>query len=841
MAGWSMFPEFITNTDSCSMNNIRWNLMYEDKITRELMYTDRMLSTSLCGFSKLSGLDFGWMNGCSNMGDIFAKNMEKFMEKGFENMWNPQSNGTAGAGNNGSTVVSSADSAEVKEYKRLKGIVEQFKKQCTADSIGGTALTDKIDEALKTTKTDSEGKTVNLTDAEKLEKIKAFIKEINTDPTYKNAFRKSVLSQKKYQDRMLEAGYNFNKNAYELKNINTNSEDTTGITDDKEIELANSALTSIKDAKPKSVNAGDYTAAQTFIASSSDPLILRHLSYANSIAGNSTDYGKNSYIAFLVNKNEKNEYVTKKGNSSEINKNWLSCITNAADSLRVKAVEVQGKHPNTELSKAMDAFGTAYGNYIKTDSKGTATEVEQTKANEFIKAFNNLYAATRLALAAGINKDINNDYDYLDNTEKELVDENLVIEETKKDIEEEGIKLSQDVLASFAASQGGKGGQQVSTELDDKAVDEQIKELSSSSKKEIKSYATINGVEVYTATNSSNTDKKFYIKGDNGIVELTGVTDINKTTGECTISGKNEKVNIKDLTADNKTSVKPSEIMAYTQEAKHIDQLINSKKIKKTSITLNCQTVYESTGKKQKVEGNRTRTPQYFIMSDGKLCEIDCLNIDKGGNIKNKENRVVTLDEVSLTTVNDDDIYTQELETKETKEANDKANKEKKEKAKIKSEYNSGFSNGRDFHIELDGWNLFGHDDSKLLELGNCTDTLSDEQAAKIAGFIEAFNTYEGDKILEYIKEEHWIGKSKNDYEYCQIVVKQANKLVNYIKTKEPDFELSNIINNDRIELFNNAVNDSKVLDDTDNCKALDDVIRNIVQEYKKIYDKLIA
>lgn len=638
-----------------------------------------------------------WMNGLSGMCNF---GFTPWSTSNFGNMfggWNPWApNGNGAGGTTGNS-----------EYDALKALINKYKEIGTKNEEIGTKNNllspnsiDKINKALN-----KSGST-----EEKLQALKDLYKSLS-----KTRLEKAMLELPEYKEALLGAGYKFN---------GTNKKG------DSELEKELSSLDNDIEAKK-----GDKLALM--FSSGSDAQILRKISYWNDKHSDSNSRGVIRYVANNIDGKSKEELTLQ-----------ITGVSNIAESLMAKTVDMDGEFPKLEAAKEAVADKLII---VKTDGKFTKDNLMKL-ADECDK----LYAMLRLMEAEKVRNSIKTKYDFINNissTDTDFVNDNLVVSATKEDLKKEGITTMPETDNIPVEER-----EEIS-DIDDKfeTPEEKIEELVT---KENLQKTAKDGV-YQTKTTSTNEPAHLYMIKDEKLVELKDVKAIDKD-GNCTMIDNTKK----KLETVETVEVSGQDVIDYQKAVKRVDDLV------KDGSLIKCKfpnmpagvSIYRSKGNKE--DGYY----EYYVVRNNKLMKIDCASISRGGwimkeignNAQSKMYKNLTDDDfIEADTINTENL--KEKKAKEATEAERKATEEKKAEAEavVDKEYtkpekvDTAYSNGKEV-AEL----LMGNTNDD--EWGEAyTLILKKMNKDNVHSFIEAYAKEEGggtDNILEQIASEQNCG-----------------------------------------------------------------------------------
>ena len=688
----SLNHELAQSSPSGSLN-ILWNQLTQKSIANSMMYMTPTFDFSI-GYEYPEFGMFG--NNLLNPMLAVQQTMQAFQNgnwmngtNNFFNNWQMPWN-NPWVNNGGSTTTNNS------EYDALKALIQKYKEIGTKNNSLSPTLLDKINEALN-----KSGKP-----EEKLEALKDLYKQLN-----KNKLERALLELPEYKDALEAAGYKFN---------GTNKENDTNLK--KEL---NTMEQNIKSKK------ADKLVLTT--VSENNPQILRIISYWNDTHSDKDSRG----IIRLVANNLPEAKEEQTNHKTGINNLAMSLINKVED---FKA-EVDGNFSNLDAAK--EAVSEALTDVNKDFTKD--------KLMVLAEKFDNLYAMLRMMEAEKIRNIINTKYCFLNDissSDKDIVDDNLVIEDTKADLKKEGISVGDVEIDSIPREEV----EEVS-DIDERfeTAEEKIEELV---KEEHLKKTAKEGVYV-TTTTSTNEPSKFYMVKDEKLVEIKGAKSIDKD-GNCTMVDGSKKA-LKDVET---AEVSAQDVINYENTLKRINGLTKDGTLVKCSnVTFGNTTLYRSKGKQQ--NGHY----QYFIVRDNELKKIDCDYISKDGTIvvNGEKLELNNLTNEYFATVSNSDIITTDKQ-KEAEEARIKEEEEKKaeQEKKFKKEFevhedDAGFEVGRTIVKFLEWYTTDDEWDDAVDSILNIN---KENVYSVIKGYLEDKNIG-ADNILEQIVSENGRDSSK--------------------------------------------------------------------------------
>ncbi len=609
----SLNYELTQSTPSGSLN-ILWNQLNQKSIANSMMYMTPTFNFSI-GYEYP---EFGlYGNNLLNPMLAVQQTMQAFqngswmngMNNFFNNWQMPWSNpwGTPGGG---------STSGSNSEYDALKALITKYKEIGTKNNSLSPTLLDKINNALN-----KSGKP-----EEKLEALREIYKKLNKDK-----LQAVLLDFPEYKEMLSAAGYRFN---------GTNKEEDAKL--GKDINgLYRSITTTNKSTK--------FDKLIELFPGEDNPYILRIVSYWNDKYNES---GNRGIIRLIANNLPEEESELKK--PQEGVKNIAMALIN-----KVEDFKTSTDGDFAKLDDAKEAVSDAL----------TDVDKDFTKENlmKLADKFDTLYAMLRMMEAEKIRNTINTKYGFLNDissTDKNIADDNLVIEDTKADLKKEGISVDDietDEIPEEDVEEISDIDERVETAEDKIEALYDEKELDTTDK---------DGVYI-TKSTSEYEPAKLYMVKDDKLVELKGAKAIDKD-GNCTMTDGRTKA-LKDVET---VEVTAQDVINYNNTLEKVDPLVKDEIIKpvdtsKMSAWPKNVKLYESKGNKE--DGNK----QYFIVRDNELKMIDCTGINTGGTIVIGGKAVLFKDlkDDDFSSISNSDIVT----TDKKKEAEDRKVQEEKE------------------------------------------------------------------------------------------------------------------------------------------------------------------
>lgn len=509
-----------------------------------------------------------------NVGGAIANALQDLQNHGWQGLMNPSFNFGNLCNNNWTPSLNlggnnNSGSVENKEYTALKALINKYKEIGEANSSLSPTMLTKINEALNKSGTDEE----------KLTALKDLYKNLN-----KNKLEQAMLQMTEYKEMLTTAGYDFG---------------TTNKEADKQLKADIRRLdNSIKTQSPSQWDL-------SLISKDSDPFILRTISYWNDTHKDANNRGILRLIAKHVPAN-KNEHTMPQ-----------TAVKNLAMSL---------------INKADDFKGSIDGNFSKLDKAQKEVSEALTKVqndftepnlNKLADKFDKLYAMLRILEAEKIKNNMKTKYSFLNDissNDTDFVNDNLVVKSTKDDLAKEGITLSNSEIDEIKEE-----AVDATSDIDDKydAAEDKIDALTSN---ETKALVKTEKDGVFKSTaDTTNEPAHLYMVIDDKIVELKGVKSIDKN-GTCTTID-NKKISLENA-KKNTVEVSAQDIIDYNKIVQNVNEYL------KKGTLIQCagtgmpagMKLYKSKGKPE-----NSAYPQYFVVKDGKLKQINCKYVHKNG------------------------------------------------------------------------------------------------------------------------------------------------------------------------------------------------------------------
>lgn len=450
----------------------------------------------------------------------------------------------------------------------------------------------------------------------------------------KSKLEQAMLQMTEYKEMLTEAGYDFKSSNRE-----------------KDAELKKELNKLEQDIK------GEGKQLTLLTGGENDPSILRKISYWNDTHKDANNRSILRLIAENIPSDSSKQTQYKIGV-----KNLSMSLINKVEDFKASA---SGEF--TKLDKAKnevsDALSKAQKDFSDKNIKALAEK------------FETLYAMLRILEAEKTRNAIKAKFSFLNNIasdDKDFVTDNLIVAETKADLKKEGISFNESDIDEIK-----QDAVEDYTDIDDKCdtPEEKVKALMADDTKAL-AKTSKNGVYKSTATNTNEPVKHYVIKDDK-LVELKGVRYIDKN-GMCTkVDGKH--VSLEQAKKDA-VEVTAQDIINYKNTVDMVNKLVSNGtliKCKGNGMPAGTQ-LYKSKG----IEENGY--PQYFIVKDGSLKQIDCKFASTDGKFRMNDGRVIgfaQLTDNEFLNVGESDINTKNKKAEAAKKKAEDKKAEEKEKA----------------------------------------------------------------------------------------------------------------------------------------------------------------
>ena len=573
--------------------NLLWNQQLQKNRTKSMLFMTPSINTACYEFPEF----VTWGNNLLNPMLAIQQTIQSFNNGnwmnwggnngGFNwgNMWNNPWGNFNPWRNNGGNSSTSSDNLE---YDALKALINKYK-----DMYGET-------QAIK----DALGKTG--TSDEKLLALKEAYKTLNS-----KKLEKALLELPEYKEALENSGYKFSKSK---KN---DSDETTTIRENLSKISAELA-------------AGNWNLLNsTYGAEAKQDEIIQVISIWND---SHTQDGNRSILRMCAN-NIHSDDATK-----EVQR---QVVRNLASHLTSKAAELESEIDSDceKLREAMQNLEKAVAGLGK--DKADYDKFTKDNVNAVADKFETLYAIVRLMQAEMVRNEAKSKYSFLNNissTDKDFVDDNLIVKETRKDLEAEGINLDGVETDNIPEEEVETPSHDIDGECE--TPEEKLEALVDAAVLE----KSANENVFKTKTTSNNAEKHFYMANGENLVELKDVKAIDKD-GNCTmLDGSTKK-----LADVEKINITAEDIQNYNKAFAEVDKLIKDGKIAKYSDLSAAKskgiTVY--TSKHNNADGKK----EYYMIKDNELVKING-TVSNDGNVKfadgsSKHLSVLTSDDVT--------------------------------------------------------------------------------------------------------------------------------------------------------------------------------------------------
>ena len=695
--------------------NLLWNQQLQKNRTKSMLFMTPSINTACYEFPEF----VTWGNNLLNPMLAIQQTIQSFNNGnwmnwggnngGFNwgNMWNNPWGNFNPWGNNGGNSNTSSDNLE---YDALKALINKYK-----DMYGET-------QAIK----DALGKSG--TSDEKLLALKEAYKTLNS-----KKLEKALLELPEYKEALENSGYKFSKSK---KN---DSDETTTIRENLSKISAELA-------------AGNWNLLNsTYGAEAKQDEIIQVISIWND---SHTQDGNRSILRMCAN-NIHSDDATK-----EVQR---QVVRNLASHLTSKAAELESEIDSDceKLKEAMQNLEKAVAGLGK--DKADYDKFTKDNVNAVADKFETLYAIVRLMQAEMVRNEAKSKYSFLNNissTDKDFVDDNLIVKETRKDLEAEGINLDGVETDNIPEEEVETPSHDIDGECE--TPEEKLEALVDAAVLE----KSANENVFKTKTTSNNAEKHFYMANGENLVELKDVKAIDKD-GNCTmLDGSTKK-----LADVEKINVTAEDIQNYNKAFAEVDKLIKDGKIAKYSDLSAAKskgiTVY--TSKHNNADGKK----EYYMIKDNELVKING-TVSNDGNVKfadgsSKHLSVLTSDDVTEVTESD-------IPTKDEQIA-----KKQDESKKLLNQYGFVENNGI-YTIEGTEYSV------KINENGDIVSNESGKQVSKadIDSYIAelAKGTYKVNDKYETTMGKRVYNLLSNGNGFCYTTDKQEEEVVRIIMTK---------------------------------------------------------
>ena len=396
-----MFPFYFSGVNSSMLSqnpadsiNLSWNMWNARNAANSIMYMTPSFNAAIFDFPEV--MTFG--NNLLNPALAIQQTLNSFnngtwmngMNAGgnwfnniFKNPW--QDSGDSSTGK--TTEEKVKNKLMQLQYDKLKAVLQAYKENSTGDEAA------KIGVIL------NEGGKIE----DKLNALKSLYKELDS-----KELRKALLALDENKKALYDMGYNFNDSEYSFKN--TGNDNLIGDITRIETEIGE----------------GQYDILQTYITDTEENNdIIRLISYWND---EHTSDENRSIIRYIATKFP--EDSSKQKNAQETVKLMVIQLVNYAKEVSNRIGDC--KHLDTAHKELMTLL----------DKTNNDFKVEN--LNTLAAKFEEVYARIRIAEAEELSAKIRKDYAFLNDisdSDTDFVDNNLVLEDVKADLEAEKITL----------------------------------------------------------------------------------------------------------------------------------------------------------------------------------------------------------------------------------------------------------------------------------------------------------------------------------------------------------------------------------------------------------------
>ncbi len=396
-----MFPFYFSGVNSSMLSqnpadsiNLSWNMWNARNAANSIMYMTPSFNAAIFDFPEV--MTFG--NNLLNPALAIQQTLNSFNNGGWMNGMNAGGNWfnnifknpwqDSGDSNTGKTTEEKVKNKLMQlQYDKLKAVLQAYKENSTGDEAA------KIGVIL------NEGGKIE----DKLNALKSLYKELDSEK-----LRKALLALDENKKALYDMGYNFNDSEYSFKN--TDNDNLIGDITRIETEIGE----------------GQYDILQTYITDTEENNdIMRLISYWNDVH---TSDENRSIIRYIATKFP--EDSSKQKNAQETVKLMVIQLVNYAKEVSNRIGDC--KHLDTAHKELMALL----------DKTNNDFKVEN--LNTLAAKFEEVYARIRIAEAEELSAKIRKDYAFLNDisdSDTDFVDNNLVLEDVKADLEAEKITL----------------------------------------------------------------------------------------------------------------------------------------------------------------------------------------------------------------------------------------------------------------------------------------------------------------------------------------------------------------------------------------------------------------
>ena len=680
--------------------NIAANLMSETMNTDALMYQVRDLRYNQ-GYTNPY---FGGFN-LPNPKD-YAAALQPQLNAMFTQFMNNINNQANAAANNNNGIVgvnpNSTDPKEIELGKTL-GVLQNIKGKITVTDLTSDTQS-KLNKAFE-----NKG-----TIEERLKNAQDALKALKEDSKCgEDKIKQILLSSDNDIVRLItNSGYDLHSKPYVF------AENKEGSDERNFINLAGNAIDEISKDPDSYGSTSTFTSLTNICGEDEKKVsVLRKISYLNDKA---VDAKGKSFIELLVGINS-----TGKLNGDE-GQLWKTALQNINASLISKAGDLLNDITNDDIKKqvkdAKEKLSKDFDNYV--------SDYNKNKATAFAKSFNELYAICRQVGAQLAQNKAKDKFGYLNGAVANLINDDLIVKETKADLTNEKVsaptvdlaKMRTKVEAPAADGAQGAGGEKKAPQTAQERADALV------SSHDLDEFATVGDTKIYkTKTTSAITvcDPKFYaVTKDGKFVELKNVKSVNQATGKCKTLD-NKEVELKDVT---KEEINDEDVKNYRQLVLDLVSLTTGSKPKLTATPNSGSAAFKG------VRLYKSSKGEYYMTINNKLAKLK-ETVEPTGELKGTGVYIWEL------AANDESKYFDYV-TKDSIDGASQANRSNSVKFTLYSQdINNAVYAGYSMHYELNGNSNSGNYRNAKDEFDKFNKYKS---AAQVASFIEGFNKASG-------------------------------------------------------------------------------------------------
>lgn len=443
--------------------------------------------------------------------------------------------------------------------------------------------------------------------------------------------RKTVLADDNVRNQLRKAGYNFNlsQNKYSLKNNDIKEED---IDNSKRLIKLHSDIVEKK-----------FNELQLICGQLSDQNVARARILGVISSWNDKYKGNEKGILRLIALNlpTGNDAVAKMPAVKE-------CVKTFTEALLLKASDYEGYD---KITSARNEVNEKLTLVLQTEPANGFTKAN---IDKLAAACDKLYARLRMQEAVSVRDYINKNFKYMNEVKSGVINENMVIEETQKDLEAEGVAYPK------------------VNELDETPVTEEIavqrEEVARNYDEEYKD----DGKGMLEALEADGTLKK--VEGKQNVYQTKAVKADGKVRYFAVADNKVYEVFKKDnkfLMAKEPVEVTAEDITSYSNAVERANKLVDNKALNHVSIPSSRYPIFKATG-----------ADEYYIIKDNKFYHL--LNVEKihTKNENNVEKVYVDFKDANKKNVSIHDIAAEDVEEFDDSEIKTKKQADEEKRAR---------------------------------------------------------------------------------------------------------------------------------------------------------------